>query len=135
MGLFSSEDYGCNVMFRGYTRLCHASGTVRMNPIEAPTRKASSDVTRTINPYLGMPKHAALLEKIERIRVVFEQSPLNGYEGPAKADLVIVCGGNGAPCSQEAVEILGLQGKVAILRSDPLALSVQDGPETPPIGG
>ncbi len=111
-----SEDYGCNVMFRGYTRLCHASGTVRMNPIEAPTRKASSDVTRTINPYLGMPKHAALLEKIERIRVVFEQSPLNGYEGPAKADLVIVCGGNGAPCSQEAVEILGLQGKVAILK-------------------
>lgn len=111
-----SEQHQCNVMLRGYTRLCHSSGTVQMNPLGDFTRKPSSDATRATNPYLGMPKHAALLDKMEIIRAVFEQSSLNGYEGPENPELVIVCGGSGAPCSREALGILGLQGKVAILK-------------------
>ena len=63
-----------------------------------------------------MPKHAALLEKMEIIRAIFEQSSLNGYEGPENPELVIVCGGSGTPCSRDALEILGLQQKVAILK-------------------
>lgn len=111
-----SEQHQCNVMLRGYTRLCHASGTVQMGALGDFTQKPSSDVTRAVHPYLGMPKHAALLEKMERIRSVFEQSSLNRYEGPENAELVIVCGGSGVPCSQEALEILGLQKRVAILK-------------------
>jgi indolepyruvate ferredoxin oxidoreductase alpha subunit len=111
-----SEEFKCNVMFRGYTRLCHASGTLKMGSLGSFNRKASSDHTQSINPYLGQPKHAALLEKTDHIKDTFEASPFNVYEGPNKPELLIVCGGSGMPCSVEAMEMLGLQDRVGILK-------------------
>jgi indolepyruvate ferredoxin oxidoreductase alpha subunit len=111
-----SEEFKCFFMMRGYTRLCHASSTIRMGEIPELNRRASSDSSGSINPYLGMPHHAAVLEKLERIRERFELSPFNLYEGPGDPELIVVCGGSGKPCAEEAVETLGLQERVGILK-------------------
>ena len=111
-----SENFKCFVFLRGYTRLCHASSTITMGELPEFNRKASSDPGVSINPYLGMPHHAAVLEKLEKIREFFETSPFNVYEGPENPELVIVCGGSGKLCSDEALEILGLHDRVGILK-------------------
>ncbi|MEW6664711.1 MAG: thiamine pyrophosphate-dependent enzyme [Thermodesulfobacteriota bacterium] len=111
-----SEEFKCFVMMRGYTRLCHASSTIRMDELPSFDRKAKSDSSVSINPYLGMPHHAAALEKLEKIRDRFELSPFNFYEGPEHPDLIIACGGSGKPCAQEALESLELQDRVGILK-------------------
>ncbi len=111
-----SEEFRCFVFYRGCTRLCHASSTVQMGDLPQFEREAESDSSKSITPYLAWPKHAAVLENLEKIRERFESSPFNAYEGPENPDLIIVCGGNGSPCSSEAVEVLGLQERVGILK-------------------
>ena len=111
-----SKEFHCFVFLRGYTRLCHASSTIEMDDLPGSSGEAKSDTSKTISPYLAWPKHAAVLENLEKIRGRFEASTFNQYEGPEKPDLIIVCGGSGVPCSTEAVDILGLQDRVGILR-------------------
>jgi indolepyruvate ferredoxin oxidoreductase, alpha subunit len=111
-----SEEFQCNVMFRGYTRLSHASSTVKMGDLPAFDRDARSDSDRSINPYLAKAHHAALLEKLKEIKDRFESCTFNRYEGPQEPELLIICGGSGLLCASEALEILGLRDRVGILK-------------------
>jgi indolepyruvate ferredoxin oxidoreductase alpha subunit len=111
-----SEEFNCNVMFRGYTRLCHASSTVEMGTLEQVQKKAFSDNNRSVTPYLAKPKHAAVLEKLEKIRERCEASSFNAYQGPEKPELLLICSGSGWLCSVEALEALDLTERVGILR-------------------
>lgn len=111
-----SEEFKCLVIFRGYTRLCHASRTLEMDYLPVLQREAMSDSSNSITPYLARPKHAAVLGKLEKIRKRFESSSFNTYEGLERPDLIIVCGGSGSLCSSEAVEVLVLQDRVGILK-------------------
>jgi len=111
-----SEEFKRFVMVRGYTRLCHASSPIKEDDLPKFQREAASDSSQSITPYLAWPKHASVLEDLERVRERFETSIFNEYEGPENPDLTIVCGGSGSPCASEAVEVLGLQDRVAILK-------------------
>lgn len=111
-----SEEFKCFVMVRGYTRLSHASSTIRMDELGEFNRQAGSDSSVAINPYLGLPHHAAVLEKLEKIRERFEHSSFNVYQGPKKPELIIVCGGSGKPCAEEALESLKLRDRVGLLK-------------------
>jgi len=111
-----SEEFSCFVMYRGYTRLSHASSMINRVDFPKLEGEASSDSSKSITPYLALPKHAAVLDKLEKIRERFESSRFNEYEGPDNPDLIIVCGGSGHYCSKEAVEILGLEDEVGILK-------------------
>jgi indolepyruvate ferredoxin oxidoreductase alpha subunit len=111
-----SEEFKCFVMVRGYTRLCHASSPIKTGTLPKFQTKAMTDTSTSITPYLAWPKHAAVLENLEKVRQRFESSSFNAYEGPKTPDLMIVCGGSGSPCSSEALEVLGLQHKVGILK-------------------
>ncbi|NNG07938.1 MAG: indolepyruvate ferredoxin oxidoreductase, partial [Desulfobacteraceae bacterium] len=111
-----SETFKCFVMVRGYTRLCHASSPIKTGNLPKLQTKAMTDSSKSITPYLAWPKHAAILENLEKVRQRFESSSFNAYEGPKTPDLIIICGGSGSPCSSEAVEVLGLQHKVGIFK-------------------
>lgn len=111
-----SEEFKCFVMFRGYTRLCHASSTLEMEGLPEFNREARSDSSVSVTPYLGMPKHAAALERLEKIAGRFESSQFNSYEGPEKPEVIVICGGSGSPCTLEAIQVLRLQDKVGILK-------------------
>jgi len=111
-----SEEFKCFVIFRGYTRLCHSSSIIKTGNLPQFQKEAMPDSSKSITPYLAWPKHAAFLEKLEKVRQRFESSHFNEYEGPDKPELIIVCGGSGSPCSSEAVEVLELQNEVGILK-------------------
>jgi indolepyruvate ferredoxin oxidoreductase alpha subunit len=111
-----SEEFKCFVIFRGYTRLCHASSIIKTGDLPGFQKEAISDSSKSLTPYLAWPKHATVLEKLENIRQRLESSPFNEFEGPMKPKLIIVCGGSGYSCSSEAVQVLGLQDEVGILK-------------------
>ena len=111
-----SEEFGIFCWLRDYTRLAHARGRVKVGQYKKADRKAKYDRTKMFTPYIAPPKHAILVEKMAKIRERFEESPFNAYEGPENPDLLIVCCGSGAPCSRDAIEELGLEGKVGILK-------------------
>jgi len=111
-----SEKHKCYVMLRSFTRLSHASSVVRMGEVKRNDRKAYTDSASCLTPYLAKPKHAAVLEQLKDIEREFNDSPLNSYTGPAAPSLVIVACGSGVTSATEAVELLGLEESVGILK-------------------
>lgn len=115
-GFELSERHKCYVMMRSYTRLSHGSSLVELGEITKSRRTAHSDTDACVTPYLAMPKHASVLRKLEEIREEFEQSLFNEYRGPENPKLVVVASGSGVECAFEAVELLGLENAVGILK-------------------
>ncbi len=110
-----SEEFKQVTMLRSYTRLSHATSSVEFDALPEFNRKAYSNPSDFINPYLGLAKHTSTLQRLREIAGRFEASTFNTYEGSASPELLIVCSGSGRLCSKDAVELLGLQDKVAIL--------------------
>jgi indolepyruvate ferredoxin oxidoreductase, alpha subunit len=111
-----SERHKCYVMVRSYTRLSHGSSVVELGELAKSDRKASSDTESCITPYLAKPKHEQILGKLARIKKEFESSPFNSYQGPDNPGLAIVASGSGVACAAEAVELLGLEESVGLLK-------------------
>ena len=63
-----SEEFRCFVMVRGYTRLCHASSPIETGDLPTLQTEAMTDSSQSITPYLAWPKHAAVLENLEKVR-------------------------------------------------------------------
>lgn len=111
-----SEEFKCWCFLRSYTRLSHAHGGVKLGEILRPQKKAVFDTTKHYIPFPTTPKHAILHEKMLKIEEVFESSSFNSYTGPEQPELLIICSGSGWLCSLDAVETLGLNESVGILK-------------------
>jgi len=111
-----SERFKCYVMLRSYTRLSHASSIVKMGDVIRSNRKAHSNTEACLTPYLARPRHDVVLKRLAEIETEFESSPLNEYMGPDDPELTIVASGSGVPSASEAVELLGLEKSVGILK-------------------
>lgn len=111
-----SEELQSAVFLRSVTRISHASSVVTMGDIQHLNRKAVFDITRHFSPSPVPQKHAKLKEMLERTRKIFETSPFNWYIGPQSPDLAIVCSGTGYLYSLDAIELLGLQDRVGIIK-------------------
>ncbi len=113
-----SEELKSLVLIRGVTRTSHARGDVEIGERVQPLREAKFEPTNPIE-FTSMPapfKHRLANQKMKRARELFETSPFNWYEGPEKADLLIVTSGSGWFYSLEAVKTLGLEQSVGILK-------------------
>lgn len=111
-----SAKFSCQVMYRSYTRLSHASSMVEKTEVHPVRRNAYTDPMATLTPYLAKASHARTLERLERIKEEFERSDFNHYVGPEKPEVVIVCSGSGYTCAQDALAALGLENRVGILK-------------------
>ena len=119
-----SEEIHNVVMVRSVTRLSHASGTVILGEIPAVDSKAEFKFSGPpLDPDEGlvMPipvgvKHEAQQEKLEQALVRFEESPFNRYVGPSVPELLIVTSSVCYLYSKEAVQRLGVQDRVGILK-------------------
>ena len=111
-----SEKHECYVILRSYTRLSHASSVVELGEVRPSLRKAYTDPASCLTPYLAKPRHDAVLRKLEQIEKEFDASPFNEYLGPERPKLVIVCSGSGVTSATEAIELLGLEKSVGILK-------------------
>lgn len=110
-----SEELRLPCVIRSCTRVSHATGIVEFGPLSEATPRSHLDTSQTYVPTPVIPKHAALLDKVEKVRERFEESPFNFYDGPDRADLVVVAAGSSRLYAAEAVEFLGLHGQVGIL--------------------
>jgi len=111
-----SEQLHCAVFLRSVTRISHASSAVTLGDIQHLDRKASFDTTYQFSPSPVPPKHAELQQKLEKARRIFESSPLNSYTGPKSPSLTLVCSGAGYLYGLDAIELLGLEESVGIIK-------------------
>ncbi len=117
-GLDLSQRFGVPCTLRSVTRLSHGRGPVFLGPVRDRGPKPLFDKTR---PKVGLPafvtlNHARLLRLREEVRAEFEDSPWNRYTGPEDASTVIVASGLSAAYGREAIEELGLGGRVGLLK-------------------
>jgi indolepyruvate ferredoxin oxidoreductase alpha subunit len=112
-----SERYGIPFMMRITTRLAHSQQAFQLGPILRTSKTASFNrdfqLLNIPNPHL---RHAELLERLDQIRGRFEVSPWNRYVGPEEPELLVLTSGNGWLYANEAIHLLELEEKVAVLR-------------------
>ena len=112
-----SRQHACFVFLRSYTRLSHGSSVLELGPLPpAEEAIAHPDTSAVVNPYLGRTHHMMAIERLEKIRQQFEVSEFNQFYGPSDAELLIIASGNGVSCAQEALGLLDLEEKTALLK-------------------
>jgi indolepyruvate ferredoxin oxidoreductase, alpha subunit len=119
-----SEQIGNVVMLRSVTRMSHASGNVICGKLPAKSRKAKFEYEGPVmdlktGPMISTPvvaKHLLHQQKLKQVEALFERSPFNRYVGPVKPALLIVTSSACFLYAREAVEMMGLQKKVGILK-------------------
>jgi indolepyruvate ferredoxin oxidoreductase, alpha subunit len=113
-----SETLKTVCLLRGVTRTSHARGDVRIGETLPPNREAKFEAAVPLQ-YTSLPpslKHGLAHQKMDRAREIFEDSPFNWYQGPEQPELLIVTCGSGWFYSLEAIEALGVEGTVGILK-------------------
>ncbi len=112
------------VILRSVTRMSHASGNVICGKLPATNRTArfvfdGSVMDPLRGPVVSTPvviKHGLQQKKLQTAVELFEKSAFNSYGGPQKPDLLIITSSACFLYSREAINLLGLQKKVGILK-------------------
>ncbi|MBN1364372.1 MAG: indolepyruvate ferredoxin oxidoreductase subunit alpha [Syntrophaceae bacterium] len=112
------------VMVRSVTRMSHASGNVICGKLPEKFRTArfisdGSVMDPLRGPVISTPvvaKHNIQQKKLQTAAELFEKSPFNNYIGPKKPELLIVTSSACFLYSREAIDLLGLQKRVGILK-------------------
>lgn len=114
-----SEELEQMVLVRVTTRICHGRGGVELG--ELPERRPFTPIGQW-DRMVGINwLHSFLLEKMDRAREIFEESPFNHYNGPeigggeSQTKKLIITGGTGMKYVQEALEELGLENEIGVL--------------------
>ena len=111
-----SEQVGSVVILRGVTRTSHARGNVVLGELPKTGGKARFDRSVPMLPQPLILKHEQLHRTLDRLEEIYAQSPFNRYQGPERPKLLLITCGTGWLYSQEAVEMLGLEKEVGILK-------------------
>jgi indolepyruvate ferredoxin oxidoreductase alpha subunit len=119
-----SEEIRNLVMVRSVTRLSHASGNIVFG--ELPVSKASAYFKHDgfiLDPLEGVVisapvdyRHGQQHEKLQKAVALFEDSPFNTYSGPESPELLIITGSACHLYSREAIQLLGAQDRVGLLK-------------------
>jgi indolepyruvate ferredoxin oxidoreductase alpha subunit len=114
-GFELSEQLQQMVMVRTVTRINHGRSSVTLGEIpqqrQVPAVIGEWDRLVAINWFKDMQ-----ITKIDEAQAIFEKSPFNWYKGPENPDMIIVTCGTGWLYSVEAVEALGVEDSVGILK-------------------
>ena len=109
-----SEELDVLCMLRCVAKISHTRGNVRLGEMSDHVNRAHLPLSV---PYrFGVPPHAALHQKNETAREIFETSPFNRYLGQDEPELLIITCGSGWLHSQEALRLLDVEDRVGILK-------------------
>ncbi len=119
-----SEKLKSLVILRTVTRLSHASGNVITGEIKKEAKKAYFEFNgNMLDPLTGIVttipvsvKHSLQHEKLQQAGEIFESSVFNTYVGPENPELLIITSSICNLYAKEAVDVLNLDSKVAILK-------------------
>lgn len=106
-----SEKMETPCILRSVSRLSHGHGEVALGEIKRDAKRPYFDRS---SPILASPVtqgilHRRLHEKNERIQKIFSDSAFNFYEGPEKAETILIVSGIGWLYTKEALNILNLK--------------------------
>jgi indolepyruvate ferredoxin oxidoreductase alpha subunit len=112
------------VILRSVTRMSHASGNVICGKLPKKGRIAKfvsdgSFMDPLRGPVVSTPvvaKHNLQQKKLQEAVELFEKSPFNSYSGSGHPELLIITSSACFLYSKEALEMLGLQKRVGILK-------------------
>ncbi len=111
-----SEEIGNVVLLRGVTRTSHARGNVILGKLPQIKTKARFDKSKQWLPQPALQKHNQLHRTLDRLEEVFASSPFNQYAGPERPKVLLITCGTGWLYSQEAIELMGVEDSVGILK-------------------
>lgn len=113
-----SEEIGNVCMIRGVTRISHARGNVTLGtlPQDRNDRKPYFDTKKQRNTHPTHQKHNQLHKNLDHLENVFSTCPFNQYKGPHHPKVLIITCGSGWLYSQDAVELMGLEDSIGILK-------------------
>ncbi|MCP4672593.1 MAG: indolepyruvate ferredoxin oxidoreductase, partial [Desulfobacula sp.] len=119
-----SEKLKSVVILRTVTRLSHASGNVITGKIKKATPKAYFEFNgNMLDPMTGIVttipvsiKHSLQHEKLQQAGQIFEMSDFNTHDGPENPELLIITSSICSLYAKEAVDVMNLDSKVAILK-------------------
>ena len=119
-----SEEIKNIVLVRSVTRMSHASGNVRFGKLPDTHRHAEFQYHGPmLDPDVGQVtsapvvyKHSLQQEKIEKAKVIFEDSPFNTYCGPENPELLIITSSACYLYTMEAISLLGVEHRVGLLK-------------------
>jgi indolepyruvate ferredoxin oxidoreductase, alpha subunit len=103
-------------LVRSVTRISHARGNVVLGPLPAERPAPYFDTTRPLSALPTVVTHPITHQRLEQAREILEESPFNSYQGPSSPELLIITSGAGWLFATEAVDILGLESRVGILK-------------------
>ncbi|MCX5849782.1 MAG: indolepyruvate ferredoxin oxidoreductase subunit alpha [Deltaproteobacteria bacterium] len=112
------------VILRSVTRMSHASGNVICGKLPEKFRTArfisdGSFMDPMKGPVVSTPvviKHSLQQKKMQKAAELFEKSPFNSYSGSRRPELLIITSSACFLYSREAINMLGLQRRVGILK-------------------
>ncbi|MBR0209905.1 MAG: 4Fe-4S binding protein [Firmicutes bacterium] len=103
------------VIIRLTTRVCHGRGSVALGKLPETQRKL--DVVDEWDHMVCVSfRHQVMLDTLEAVRDLFEESPYNHYTGPDHPEKLIVAGGTGCLYTKEALRLLGDPADVGLLQ-------------------
>jgi len=111
-----SEDIKNVCMMRGVTRISHARGNVTLGELPEKEVRPYFDKSKQRITFPVAQSHNLLHENLIRLERVFETSPFNRYDGPDHPELLIITCGSSWLYTQEAVELMGVERFVGILK-------------------
>ena len=101
---------------RSVTRISHARGNVILGPLPKSRPTPHFD---TSNVFSAMPvplTHPRVHDRLKQAGQLFAESRFNSYEGPNNPELLVITCGAGFLFTWEAVQLLGLDSRVGILK-------------------
>lgn len=111
-----SERLGVPVLVRPTTRVSHARGQVVLGEMGRRTPRPWFDKSKPFINMPALPSHRALKDKLYAARKEFNASPFNRYIGPDKPEALVVASGVPNLYAGEAIRLMGLEGRVGLLR-------------------
>jgi indolepyruvate ferredoxin oxidoreductase, alpha subunit len=114
-----SEEFGQLFMLRSVTRIGHGRGDITLGEILRERRQGSFEKNPdrlAYVPRVARINKPLMLERFERIKKATDRLPYNQLHMAANARLGIIACGLSYSYALEAVEWLGLDGKVSILK-------------------
>lgn len=111
-----SEELHMPIILRSVTRLGHMTGDLELGRIEPAGKEPYFDSSRAWTPFPCLEPERRLRDKLRRAGEVLERYPFDRYEGTGREKIGVVGAGFAFNYVLEAVDMLGLRGKVALLK-------------------
>jgi indolepyruvate ferredoxin oxidoreductase alpha subunit len=111
-----SEKLQMPVILRSVTRLGHLTGDLELGSIEPRGEEPYFDSSREWTPFPCLEPEQRLRDKLRQAGEVLERYQFDRYEGTGSEKIGVVGAGFAFNYVQEAVDRLGLRGKVALLK-------------------